>query len=189
MAKTELADVLALLVDIGAVGNLGSDSFMRTVAETAIKFGYASKQAKMNNPLTVSGVGHGTQSAEWRTTVPVCVRDLDSGEILMSDYTAPTIPNADTPGLLGLASIMRMRGIVDTFSDPPLLISVGEGGYKLDLSPGSRRFALRRAPSGHLMLPISLYKEFREQGSTEQRREEVLRPKAAGPHLVTELYE
>jgi hypothetical protein len=48
------------------------------------------------------------------------------------------------------------RAIIDTVNSE--LILCGPGGCQLIPSPGSERFKLKRAPSGHLLLPVSDFK-------------------------------
>ena len=52
-------------------------------------------------------------------------------------------------------SIKNHRGLIDTFSDPPVIYFCGPGGYKLTESPGTRKVPLATAPSGHLLMPMS----------------------------------
>ena len=65
----------------------------------------------------------------------------------------PTISGSEIPGLLGLSSLRKNRGILDC--NTMQLHFCGPGDYDLQkvLPPGSDSFALELAPSGHLVLP------------------------------------
>ena len=131
--------------------------------------------------MSVSGVGKGSQTVEWEVTLPVALTNA-AGETHLDDFTTPVIPDSAVPGLLGLRSIEAKRGLIDTWSDPPLLICCGPGGYKIELIPGSRQYPLGRAPSGHLILPTSDFdKVDREPG--RQPRERALGSTAELMHL------
>ena len=49
----------ALLLDIGSVGNLAGDEWVRQQAAMAIRAGLRPEQRKRERPLTVRGVGQG----------------------------------------------------------------------------------------------------------------------------------
>ena len=70
-------------------------------------------------------------------------------------YKAPVLAGSPIPALWGLRSLQEHRALIDTFNNK--LIEVGPGGYELKLSPGSIIHNLIRAPSGHLILPITEY--------------------------------
>ena len=67
------------------------------------------------------------------------------------------------PGLLGRKRLHRWRALVDCFANK--LYTVGPGGYKISLSPGSRVYDLKESYSGHLILPCTRYTAKRGQSS------------------------
>ena len=70
-ASTQLPDGrLSILVDPGAWTNLCGLNTTRRMKEAVAAAGYRSQQWKMASPLSVSGVGNGTQTCEWSTSVP-----------------------------------------------------------------------------------------------------------------------
>ena len=54
----------------------------REVATEAIKAGYTPKQTKMDRPLEIQGVGHGTQKDNYQATLPIALM-TESGESIM----------------------------------------------------------------------------------------------------------
>ena len=114
----------------------------------------------MTKPLVCSGIGHGTQQADWKVSHSIC---LGSGRL--DDYSAPELPNARTPALLGQRSMMKLRILIDTFTGKMFL--VGPGGYEIRLSPGSEVHSLEEIPAGHLMLPCSRFSGQQHQQDKE----------------------
>ena len=71
---------------------------------------------------------------------------LDSGE--HGTYAAPVVSNSDVPALLDLKAPAEHRTLSDVSS--ALLFQVSPGGCKVQLSPGSIKYQLKRAPSDPL---------------------------------------
>ena len=176
LARTALADGRhGPILDIGAYGNLTGDRWAQEQARRAVRAGYKPTQRKMNKSMSVSGVGKGAQSVEWEVTLPIAVTDSDD-RTLLDDFTSPVIPDSDVPGLLGLCTIQRLRGLIDTFNDPPKLYCCGPGGYEIKLSPGSREFPLFGAPSGHMILPTSEFDKINKQPGDQPRERALATP-------------
>ena len=183
IARTALADGRhGPILDIGAFGSLSGDRWAQEQARRAIQAGHQPTQRKLSKPLSVSGVGKGAQQVEWEVTLPIAVTDEDEHTTL-DDYSTPVIPDSDVPGLLGLESIQKLRGVIDTYSNPPKLYCCGPGDYDIKLSPGSKTFPLFPAPSGHLILPTSEFNKI-DGNSSDQPREQALHPARDEPmHL------
>ena len=157
---------------------------MRRQAAKALAAGHKSSQRKLEHPLNIAGVGKGNQEVRWECTVPITISAKDQDTIL-SDYTAPTVTGSMIPGLWGLKSIREHRGILDTFSEPPVMYLVGPGDYEIKLPPGSRTLELANAPSGHLLLPVSDFDQLR---TPQQRSREMAMQSSGDPlHLPVEL--
>ena len=90
---------------------------------------------------------------------------LGSGRL--DDYTAPELPNAQTPALLGQRSMKKLRTLIDTFTGKMFL--VGPGGYEIHLSPGSAVHELDESSAGHLMLPCSRFGRQQAQKTEESQ--------------------
>jgi len=147
----------------------------------------SSKQDKMSKALNVSGIGKGSQAAEYEVTVPIAVYDQMTNHIMLDSYKAPVIPDSPIPALLGLETLVKHRAVINVFANPPELHFVGPGGIEMKLPPGTKSFHLERAPSGHLMLPVSQFAEYlhQEKVSKSAPREESLKPIAEPLHLHT----
>ena len=103
-----------------------------------------------NAPLTCSGVGKGSQQADWDVTHTISVGDGRWGT-----YTAPELPDFRVPAFWGEKSMKEKRVLIDTFTGRIYL--VGPGVYELKLSRGSVQHDLVESSAGHLMLPCSRF--------------------------------
>ena len=82
-----------------------------------------------------------------------------------STFTAPEIPDSKLPALLGGLSLRNHNALIDKRND--CMYTVGPGGYRIELSPGSKRFPLERSENEHLMLPCSRFGGQQRQQRTE----------------------
>ena len=154
---TQLPDGrLSLIVDPGAWTNLLGSNLARRISVKAIAAGYKPAQERMSEPLSVRGVGKGSQHCPWKIISPIATPTVD-GPSVLSRVTSPVVEGdgADLPGLLGLRTIESHRGILDTSRRE--LIFPGPGEVKIILPPGSVRHPLEKAPSGHLVLVVDDY--------------------------------
>ena len=103
-------------------------------------------------------MGAGAQQCTESMKVAVALSDGSLGT-----YEAPIVPNSPIPGLLGLLSLTEKRSLIDTYSKK--IYFVGPGGYKIQLSPGSRALDLENSPSGHLLLPVTEFESVRSSRS------------------------
>ena len=102
----------------------------------------------------------GSQSALWECTIPTALTRTDD-TVGMTQYTAPVVAGADLPPLLGLRSLKANRVVLDLVRNE--LIMCGPGDCEIIPPPGSDRYKLEHTPSGHLVLPISAYKQYKRQ--------------------------
>ena len=161
LASVRLPHGTSLLVDTGSPGNIVSDGWSEDHALELRRAGAPSPYyAERDKPMVCSGIGHGTQEANWDVTHPIA---LGAGRL--DEYTAPELPNAKTPALLGQRSMKKLRTLIDTFTGKMYL--VGPGGYEIRLSPGSEMHKLEESPAGHLMLPCSRFDGQQARASTE----------------------
>ncbi len=58
------------------------------------------------------------------------------------------------------------RTLIDTLASK--LYEIGEGGYEIKLSPGSKVRQCERSPAGHMMIPFSEFATLR-QGQTQDQ--------------------
>jgi len=163
--ETRLQDgTQGILIDPGSIGNLAGDSWVVECCTAGRANGRYSKQVKRDRPLRVSGVGEGSQEAKYNVIVPVCMKRAD-GSVCSGTFETPAVKNSPLPSLLGLASLTNRRAVLDL--QKKMLYFLGPGDYTLAdaMPPGTESFELRSAPSGHLLLPCSHFKEFDQQQS------------------------
>ena len=102
----------ALLLDIGSVGNLAGDEWVRLQAAAALRAGLRPAQRRRERPLTVRGVGQGGEKCTYNCILPVTL--LNSvGRSVTGTFDAPTVPRSQLPALLGLNAARESRMIID----------------------------------------------------------------------------
>ena len=91
--------------------------------------------------------------ANYKMVCPIAVPHAD-GRTHLHQLTAPIVEGdgAQLPGLLGLRTMEHEKAVLDMGNQE--LILPGPGGIKYDLSPGSVRIPLKKAPSGHLVMVV-----------------------------------
>lgn len=164
---------IGLLFDPGSVGNLGGDAWCKGLASEGMAHGQTPAESKRERPLRVAGVGHGSQIAEYDCKLPISLKDVN-GKFTTGTFTSPAIQHSDLPGLLGLASLERMKAVVD-FGTRQLHIP-GPGPVTMDqaLPPGSTSYQMHKAPSGHLLLPCTYFSEGKKHIDMHTRPEEAI---------------
>ena len=174
LVQTQLPDGrMSIIVDPGAWTNLAGGRWVRGMAVKAAQHNKMPDQVKLNKPLDVQGVGHGTQSAQWAARMPIAVTDRE-GQTKEQTFEVPTLEGeggADVPALLGLRSMRAKNAILEMAPGKECLTFPGEGGYKIDWSPGTVHLPLTVAPSGHYVIPCDSYAQLNQTqgGLTEER--------------------
>ena len=150
------------------------------MTQACITAGLKPQQTLRAQPLTVAGVGKGSQVVRWDMTCPLALTDED-GDTNLHNITTPVIEGEGEhlPGLLGLSSLERNRAILDT--GRRLLILPGEGDYEYVLPSGATILPLEKAPSGHLVLPIDAYNKIKKQGGLPEKPLTLLTDTTEGP--------
>ena len=147
----------ALIVDPGSVGNLCGDKWAREVAIAASRSGHKPSYTRRARPLQVSGVGHGAQACKFDCKLPIGLRHASGQRTSLGELTVPSVQGSDLPGLLGKLALKTNRAVWDFVTDT--LYFMGPGDYELDraMPPGTDKFQLETAPSGHSVLPCCEY--------------------------------
>ena len=143
---------------------------MQGMARKAIEAGLKVSETRMPKPLNVAGVGTGSNQADWEIQVPIAVGDCE-GNIVMHAYKAPTVrgDGKHLPVLLGLQSMSKQNCVLEMAPGNEFLTMPGPGGYTVNWFPGTTRYRLERAPSGHLILPCDAFSKCtRSQGGLEE---------------------
>ena len=104
----------------------------------------------MAKPMSVQGVGNGSQQCTWETHIPAAVR-LDDGTFAKMEYRSPFVPQSDLPALLGLRTLMNHGAVIDCRNKK--LYLCGPGDAEIQPPPGTMVCSLEQSPSGHLILP------------------------------------
>ena len=158
-ASTQLPNGrVSIIIDPGAWTNLIGSTLARKLTQVAMKFGIKPKQTKMSEPLTIQGVGNGTQACRYKMDIPIAVPHAD-GTSHQHTLSSPIVEGtgSELPGLLGLRSLEAARAILDTGNKR--LIFPGPGPLEIKLPPGSVEIPLHKAPSGHLVMIIDDYEK------------------------------
>jgi len=163
----------SLLIDPGSLGNLAGDQWARDAASVCLKSGGTSRtpsEYKRSRPLTVSGVGKGSQAATYNVRMPYACKTIGGKAFVEGTYEAPCVSDSALPALLGLSTMKKRRTILDLVTNQ--MHFCGPGDIRLNLPEGTESFQLEEAPSGHLVLPINYYKEadsYEDHGDLEPK--------------------
>ena len=163
MHSTSHDDFQSILIDPGAYTNLAGLRWVRQLAQKCHDRGLDVVQHQLSSPMSIAGVGQGTQQCTWAVRLPIGVPAVCEGEERNArcSFEAPVVggSGAGLPALLGLRSLRSKNAIlVLSERDEDLkLIIPGPGGWEYQLSPGSVEHPLTTAPSGHLLLRCDLY--------------------------------
>ena len=144
--------------------NLVGETWALQMAQKAIDAGLQPEEKRLDRPINVKGVGTGQNSAVWELTIPIAV-DGENGNANVATFTAPTVSGEgkDLPALLGLQSMSRNNGVLEMAEGREYLTYPGPGGYTINWSPGTKRYKLERAESGHLILPCDSFDKLERQ--------------------------
>ena len=147
-AKVRLSKGESVLIDTGAIKPLAGDKWCNRAADVAKKFGRGTSYVPLDRPLTVEGVGTGSQVCREKAIIPIAMEDGVSGT-----YCPAVVPNSEIPALASFDILERRRVLLDCFNGK--YYEIGQGGYDIQLSPGSRILHMHKAPTGHPMLPVT----------------------------------
>ena len=156
-AQTKLKDgQLSMIIDPGAWASIMGEELAEALIARAEKNGLKPQVVPMPIPISVSGVGSGSQRCTQKLICPIAVNVAEQGASL-HELQAPIVGDEgkDLPGLLGLKALKATRGILDC--NGKKLHLLGPGEFNPVLPPGSITIPLQEAPSGHLVMIIDDY--------------------------------
>jgi hypothetical protein len=156
-AQTKLKDgQLSMIVDPGAWASIMGEDLAEALKARAEKNGLKPRVVPMPNPISVAGVGSGSQRCTQKLICPIAV-NVDEHGASLHELQAPIVGDdgKDLPGLLGLKALKATRGILDC--NGKKLHLLGPGEFNPVLPPGSITIPLQEAPSGHLVMIIDDY--------------------------------
>ena len=148
------ADEIGILPDTGAHDGLCGSLWARAQADKCRKAGKKVAQQMLTNPKSVNGVGNGSQQAHYEVSLAAGIQDTE-GRFYEEKYKAPCLEGSPIPGLMGIISLERNDALIRCKTGEMWFL--GPGGCEIKPSPGSRHFQMRKAKSGHWMLPISRF--------------------------------
>ncbi|CAE7553939.1 RE2 [Symbiodinium sp. CCMP2456] len=146
--RTRVKGKVGLLVDPGAHDNLVGDRTMKLLS-SQVKCKPAIRP--LERPLSVQGVGNGSQQADLSHGVEFSIRAPGMSNI-DGTFNSPVVPDSDLPPLLGLKSLRNCNAVLDMQHQK--LYIPGPGGLEIVQSPGTLMLDLELSPSGHLILPV-----------------------------------
>ena len=160
-----------MIVDIGAFINILGAVLARQVAQVGMRHGHQSTQVKLDRTLSIHGVGQGSQSCNWSVNVPAAVRtktpptaagssdgdEPESARLVRIESPVCEGSGSNLPGLLGLRTIERNNGVIETGNGQAFLTFPGPGGYRIVWEPGALHMPLTKAQSGHLCIEVDHY--------------------------------
>ena len=136
--STSHQDYQCILIDPGAYTNLAGLRWVRQLAHKCSSLGLPVTQRQLNAPLSIAGVGQGTQQCTWSVKLPIGVHAIKDGEECNSrcHFEAPVVggTGAGLPALLGLRSLRAKNAILvlsEQDEDLKLLIP-GPGGWEYE---------------------------------------------------------
>ena len=113
----------ALMVDIGSVGNLAGDEWVKRVALAGAKHGRRPESWKRDRPLGVQGVGVGAQYCSHNIRLPIAIPT--EKDCMKATFTCPVVPKSSLPALLGLQSLQDCNTLIDTRNEVAYLLGPG----------------------------------------------------------------
>ena len=134
---------------------MGSD-FAVAMARRAQACGFKATEEPLQNPLSICGVGNGSQQCTFDCALPVALKTT-RGERRIGTMCTPTVTKSPLPGLLGLNALKKNRAILDFNTNK--LCFLGPGDYDLGqaMPAGTDAMKCVNSPSGHLILPCCEY--------------------------------
>ena len=134
LSKTTLNEgEIGLMPDTGAHDDLSGSIWARAQATSAIEAGFQPSQLQMAKPKVISGVGHGSQKAEFELTLPIGITDTH-GQSFVEQFVAPCVGESALPGLMGIRSLKDNDALMRCKTGE--IWFLGPGGVKIEPSPG-----------------------------------------------------
>lgn len=145
-----------LVIDTGAVKSLSGDAWVQRTKAIGELHGHGTNIVALERPFGIEGVGNGSNQVTQQAVVPIA---LSNG--FVGTFKTSMVSTSEIPALYGLEPMIEQKTILDLHNGKMILL--GEGGYELKLSPGSVVLDLERAPTGHIMLPITEWPEYEKR--------------------------
>ena len=148
-------DEVGLMPDTGAHDGLCGSNWARALATRCQRYGKEVRQEKLAEPKHVAGVGQGSQRADFKTILTTGMVDT-SGQYWEEKFEAPCLPDSNVPGLMGIKTMEENDALIRCKTGE--IWFLGKGGVKIEPSPGSRHFQMKKTGSGHWAIPVSRFR-------------------------------
>ena len=154
---------LFLIIDTGAFTSIIGSLLARALASKAKDAGMKVEQVLFEKPMKIGGVGSGTQECRYALKTTLAVNHIGSDESHPHTWSAPIVEGdgSHLPGLLGMDSLEKNRGIVDVGGGR--LIYPGPGEVQIILPPGSIEMPIVKSPSGHPCVVVDQFAKLPRQ--------------------------
>jgi len=160
---------LSMIVDSGAFSNMMGEELALCLEKRALDMDLDPTRSDLIRPMTVSGVGNGTNQATEQVNCPIAIQTT-SGKVELHSLRAPVMcgTGKHLPGLLGLQTLEANNAVLDIGNRTLHMLSKGKA--KLELPPGTLSVPLEKSPSGHLVMTIDSFEDIqRQRGGLPQR--------------------
>ena len=129
-----------------------------------VEYGKRLYHEPLAEPRHVSGVGQGSQKAVDKVVLTTGLVDT-SGQHWEETFSAPCLPNSAVPGLMGIDSLEQNDALIRCKTGE--IWFLGKGRVKIEPSPGSRHFQMKKAKGGHWMIPISRFRRGKDSQTAQ----------------------
>ena len=152
-----------ILIDTGAAINCVGEMFCQRFNDLMKAKGAPPaervKFERLPNAHYISGLGKGTTKTNTAADIPCHALGLGAG---LTHFKGAYLPKQSSPAILGMVSLKSLNAIIDCRNGKQTMY-VSPSGHDFEIEQkgeDGRGLPLVCAPSGHLMLPISVYESY-----------------------------
>lgn len=145
----------SILLDPGSRINVIGEKTMETFVKAALNATPSQDTTfESRNPLEICGVGEGAATSNQIGHFPIAVKFDKEDYALKTVFKANVAKGcgAQLPAILGGKSMEEKNSILCFKEGEQQLVFPGPGGYKIELSPGSKVLPVKTTPSGHYVV-------------------------------------
>ena len=149
-----------ILIDTGAAINCVGDQFCQRFNDLMEAKGAPPAERvrleKLPSAHYISGLGRGTTKTSTAANIPCHALGLGAG---LTRFKGAYLPKQSSPAILGMASLKSLNAIIDCRNGKQTMyVSPSGQDYEIEQKgEQGRGLSLVCTPSGHMMLPISVY--------------------------------
>ena len=149
-----MKDRNAILVDVGSnINIIGEETLKAFVAKAKAAGRPPTKFINRSTQLNVNGVGSGSATCDMEAVMPIAVKyeDQPASSTSFRANVARGV-GKNLPAILGATSMRAKDAVLVLRENREFLAFPGQGGYKIEWSPGTRLLPLTYSPSGHMVI-------------------------------------